>query len=157
MQPSGLQRTCPPSCRLQEFTVPTSITKRTKTKTLAQHSVTPSQKWQKKNLPRVWQTPGQGNHQICGEEEITKICGELNYRHMIGTPSLTLPPLFIPVVFLLPVLRVFLWGQAMKKTADGHVTNLTKLSAQNPCKLWNQMFAVTISTAELAEVFGCFD
>jgi hypothetical protein len=46
----------------------------------------------------------------------------------------------------------------MKKTADGHVTNLTKLSAQNPCKLWNQMFVVTISTADyLAEVFGCFN
>ncbi len=45
----------------------------------------------------------------------------------------------------------------MKKTADGRVTNLTKLSAQNPCKLWNQMFVVAISTADLAEVFGCFN
>jgi len=45
----------------------------------------------------------------------------------------------------------------MKKIADGRVTNLTKLSAQNSCKLWNQVFVVAISTADLAEVFGCFN
>jgi hypothetical protein len=48
-------------------------------------------------------------------------------------------------------------GQAMKKTADGRVSNLTKLSAQNACKLRNQTFAVTISTADLAEVFRCLN
>lgn len=42
----------------------------------------------------------------------------------------------------------------MKKRADGSVTNLTKLSAQNSCKLWNQMFAVAISTAIWLKFLG---
>jgi hypothetical protein len=42
----------------------------------------------------------------------------------------------------------------MKKTADGCVTNLTKVSARNSCKLWNQTFAVAISTAIWLKFLG---